>query len=132
MGVAMTRAAGIDLGIGVIKIVVFDVVDGETTWLGKHASRIRRRDLLLLVREGFETLLDELGIMEDSIDYVVIIGDGENILFCIGHFYSMMTYARGAIYLVSGVQAVVDIGALYGRVISIDERGKVLIYRMIS
>ena len=81
----MTRAAGIDLGTGAIKIAIFDVVDGEPTWLGKHASRIRRRDPLLLAREGFETLLDELGIEESSIDYVATTGDGENIPFRTGH-----------------------------------------------
>ena len=128
----MTRAAGIDLGTGAIKIAIFDVVGGETTWLGKHASRIRRRDPLLLAREGFETLLDELGISEDSIDYVATTGDGENIPFRTGHFYSMTTHARGATFLVPGVQAVVDIGALHGRAISTDERGKVLTYRMTS
>jgi benzoyl-CoA reductase subunit D len=128
----MTRAAGIDLGTGAIKIAVFDVVDGETTWLGKHASRIRRRDPLLLAREGFEALLDELGIAEDSIDYVATTGDGENIPFRTGHFYSMTTHARGATYLVPGVHAVVDIGALHGRAISTDDRGKVLTYRMTS
>lgn len=128
----MTRAAGIDLGTGAIKIAIFDVVDGEPTWLGKHASRIRRRDPLLLAREGFETLLDELGIEESSIDYVATTGDGENIPFRTGHFYSMTTHARGATFLVPGVEAVIDIGALHGRAISTDPRGKVLTYRMTS
>ncbi len=128
----MTRAAGIDLGTGVVKIAVFDVIDGETTWLGKHASRIRRRDPLVLARQGYEALLAELGIEPDSVDYIATTGDGENIPFRTGHFYSMTTHARGASYLRPGVRAVVDIGALHGRAISTDERGKVLTYRMTS
>lgn len=128
----MTRAAGIDLGTGAVKIALFDVVDGETTWLGKHASRIRRRDPLVLARESYDGLLAELGIDEKSVDYVATTGDGENIPFRTGHFYSMTTHARGATYLQPGVQAVVDIGALHGRAISTDDRGKVLTYRMTS
>ena len=128
----MTRAAGIDLGTGAVKIALFDVVDGETTWLGKQASRIRRRDPLVLAREEYEALLTRLDIDPASVDYVATTGDGENISFRTGHFYSMTTHARGAIYLRPGIRSVVDIGALHGRAIRTDERGKVLTYRMTS
>ncbi|MBP2678544.1 MAG: bcrD, partial [Deltaproteobacteria bacterium] len=49
-----------------------------------------------------------------------------------GHFYSMTTHARGALHLNPESRAVLDIGALNGRAIRIDERGKVLNYRMTS
>ena len=45
--------------------------------------------------------------------------------FHTGHFYSMTTHARGAIYLDPEPRAALDIGALHGRAIRIDERGKV-------
>jgi len=44
----------------------------------------------------------------------------------------MTTHARGAIYLEPEARAVLDIGALHGRAVKMDERGKVLGYRMTS
>ena len=52
--------------------------------------------------------------------------------FHTGHFYSMTTHARGAIYLDPESRAALDIGALHGRAIQIDGRGKVLSYKMTS
>jgi benzoyl-CoA reductase subunit D len=44
----------------------------------------------------------------------------------------MTTHARGGVFLEPGARAVVDIGALNGRAIYVDERGKVLSYKMTS
>jgi benzoyl-CoA reductase subunit D len=44
----------------------------------------------------------------------------------------MTTHARGAIYLDPESRAALDVGALHGRAISVDERGKVLSYKMTS
>ena len=44
----------------------------------------------------------------------------------------MTTHARGAIFLDHEARAALDVGALHGRAISIDERGKVLSYKMTS
>jgi benzoyl-CoA reductase subunit D len=128
----MTLAAGIDLGTGAVKIALFDVSDGETRWLARNVRRIRRRDPMLLAREGYENMLAELDVDPDSVDYVATTGDGESIPFRTGHFYSMTTHARGATYLQPGINAVIDIGALHGRAIATDERGKVLTYKMTS
>jgi benzoyl-CoA reductase subunit D len=128
----MTLAAGIDLGTGTVKTVLFDVSNGEPKWLTRHSSRIRRRDPMVLARNAFDSMLAELGLDEDAIDYVATTGDGENISFRTGHFYSMTTHARGATYLQPGINAVIDAGALHGRAISTDERGKVLTYKMTS
>jgi benzoyl-CoA reductase subunit D len=76
--------------------------------------------------------LSELDVDPESVDYVATTGDGESIPFRTGHFYSMTTHARGATYLQPGINAVIDIGALHGRAISTDERGKVLTYKMTS
>jgi len=128
----MTLAAGIDLGTGAVKTALFDVSDGETKWLARSNTRIRRRDPLVLAREGFDSMLAEVGLELSDIDYIATTGDGENISFRTGHFYSMTTHARGATYLQPGINAVIDAGALHGRAISTDERGKVLTYKMTS
>jgi benzoyl-CoA reductase subunit D len=44
----------------------------------------------------------------------------------------MTTHARGAIYLEPEARAALDVGALHGRAIKMDERGKVERYRMTS
>lgn len=128
----MTLAAGIDLGTGAVKTVLFDVSDGEAKWLARSTNRIRRRDPMLLAREAYEGMLGELDLEPELVDYVATTGDGENISFRTGHFYSMTTHARGAIYLSPGINAVIDAGALHGRAIATDERGKVLTYKMTS
>lgn len=128
----MTLAAGVDLGTGAVKTVLFDVSDGESKWLAKSVERIRRRDPMILARQGFDEVLSGQGLKAEDIDYVATTGDGENIPFRTGHFYSMTTHARGATYLSPGINAVVDAGALHGRAIATDDRGKVLTYKMTS
>jgi benzoyl-CoA reductase subunit D len=128
----MTLAAGIDLGTGAIKTVLFDVSGSEIKWLARNTDRIRRRDPQVLAKEGFEQLLAELKLDAEQIDYIATTGDGESIPFRTGHFYSMTTHAKGATYLRSGINAVIDVGALHGRAISTDDRGKVLTYKMTS
>lgn len=129
----MTITAGIDVGAGAVKVVVFDSEDsGKTEWLAKRTDRIRRRDPIVLAREAYDSLLEDLGLVPDDVAYVATTGDGESVPFRSGHFYSMTAHARGAVYLHPGVCAVLDIGALHGRAIRIDPRGKVLSYKMTS
>jgi benzoyl-CoA reductase subunit D len=124
----MTCTVGIDIGSGAVKTVLFR--DGE--WLAKRVERIRRRDPMELARQGFDDVLEETSLAEKQIDYVATTGEGENVKFATGHFYSMTTHARGGVFLNPQARAVVDIGALNGRAIYIDERGKVLSYKMTS
>ena len=95
-------------------------------------ERVRRRDPLLLARDAFDGMLEDSGIAESDVAYIATTAEGENLSFRTGHFYSMTTHARGGVFLTSGIEAVLDVGALHGRAISIDPRGKVLNYRMTS
>jgi benzoyl-CoA reductase subunit D len=128
----MTYTVGIDIGSGAVKAVLFDTDGGRLTWLAKHVERIRRRDPLELARNGYDAVLQEAKLRPEQVGYVATTGEGENVKFATGHFYSMTTHARGGVYLVPEARAVVDIGALNGRAIYIDERGKVLAYKMTS
>lgn len=124
---------GIDIGSGAVKSVLFrSNEDGRQHWLAKRCERIRSRDPMTLAQEGFDSVLKDAGLARDDIDYIATTGEGENIKFATGHFYSMTTHARGGIFLDPTARAVVDIGALNGRAIYIDERGKVLSYKMTS
>jgi benzoyl-CoA reductase subunit D len=129
----MTITAGIDIGSGAVKATLFRS-EGEQppVWLARRCERIRRRDPMTLAREAFEAVLADAALAEADIDYIATTGEGENVKFATGHFYSMTTHARGGVFLEPAARAVVDIGALNGRAIYVDERGKVLSYKMTS
>ena len=128
----MTVTAGIDVGTGAVKTVLFDV-DGENTdWLVRIIEPLRQRNPLKLAEETYDAALKEAGLGRDDVGYAATTGEGEAVSFHTGHFYSMTTHARGAIYLQPEARAVLDCGALHGRAIRIDERGKVLSYQMTS
>ncbi|MBK7517946.1 MAG: benzoyl-CoA reductase subunit D [Betaproteobacteria bacterium] len=130
----MIHTIGIDIGSGAVKSVLFRH-DGEGStpvWLAKRCERIRSRDPMTLARQGFDDVLADAGLGEGDIAYTATTGEGENVKFATGHFYSMTTHARGGVFLDPEARAVVDIGALNGRAISVDERGKVLSYKMTS
>ncbi len=128
----MTITAGIDVGTGAVKAALFRVEGDQTEWLSRTVMRIRQRDPMELARLAFDQVLGDANLEESDVQYVATTGEGEGVPFHTGHFYSMTTHARGAIYLEPDARAVLDIGALHGRAISVDERGKVLSYKMTS
>ncbi|MBT5263934.1 MAG: benzoyl-CoA reductase subunit D [Rhodospirillaceae bacterium] len=128
----MTLSAGIDVGTGAVKAAVFKVEDGTEEWLSHCTLRIRQRDPMQLAEEAFDQTLLDAGLVREDLDYIATTGEGEAIPFHTGHFYSMTSHARGATYLNAKSTAVLDCGALHGRAIVTDERGKVLNYKMTS
>ena len=128
----MTFTAGLDVGSGSVKVVVFDVQDSETKCLGKRTERIRQRDPFKLAAETFDGILDDIGLKRGDLAYIASTGEAETLNFTTGHFYSMTTHARGGIFLQPEARSILDIGALHGRAINIDQRGKVLGYKMTS
>jgi benzoyl-CoA reductase subunit D len=129
----MTVAVGIDVGTGTVKAALFRVHGrGKPEWLSRATYRIRQRDPMELARVAYGKILADAKLTENDVDYVATTGEGEGVPFHTGHFYSMTTHARGAIYLDPEARAALDVGALHGRAISIDERGKVLSYKMTS
>jgi len=128
----MTVAAGIDIGTGVVKAALFNVENGNETWLSRSLLRIRQRDPIELARVAYDNALEDAKLRAEEVNYVATTGEGESVPFHTGHFYSMTSHARGAIYLEPQSRAALDVGALHGRAISIDERGKVLSYKMTS
>ncbi len=128
----MTVTAGIDVGTGAVKAVLLRVEDGKVDWLARSLWRMRQRDPLELARVAFDQTLGEAGLSQREVSYVATTGEGESVPFHTGHFYSMTTHARGAIHLEPETRAVLDVGALHGRAISMDGRGKVLNYKMTS
>lgn len=130
----MFYTAGIDVGSDSVKTALFRFDDqgGSEVLLGTGISKIRRRDINEVIDEAYGELLARHGLHHDDIAYPATTGEGELVRFRRGHFYSMTSHARGAIFLNPSVRAVVDCGALHGKAMLIDHRSKVLKYRMTS
>ena len=128
----MPITAGVDVGTGAIKVALFDVEGGKETCLVKRVERMRQRDPMKLAEQIYDDALAEAGLKRGDVAYCATTGEGEALHFHTGHFYSMTTHARGAIYLRPDCRAALDVGALHGRAIRLDERGKVLNYKMTS
>jgi benzoyl-CoA reductase subunit D len=123
--------AGVDVGSSAVKIVVLlTTTDGGTEVLELLTERIRRRELRKVVNDGYQAALRAARVSADEVCYVASTGEGELVDFRRGHFYGMTTHARGAIFLMPEVRAVLDVGALHARAMRIDERSRVLSYRM--
>ena len=103
---------------------------GNTEVLALVNERIRRRELRKVVNDGYQAALCTAGVAAEEVCYVASTGEGELVDFRRGHFYGMTTHARGAIFLMPEVRAVLDVGALHARAMRIDERSRVLSYRM--
>ena len=129
----MIRTAGIDVGTGAVKTVIFGTDDdGTAHWLVRRVDRVRQRDPFQLATEAYHAALEQAGLQPGDLEYVATTGEGESLPFHTGHFYSMTTHARGAIFLDPEARGALDVGALHGRAIRMDARGKVLSYKMTS
>jgi benzoyl-CoA reductase subunit D len=84
------------------------------------------------VAEVFAAALADAGLARDDLAYVATTGEGEMVTFRTGHFYGMTAHARGGLFLDPEARAVIDIGALHARAVLMDDRAKVLGYRMTS
>jgi bcr-type benzoyl-CoA reductase subunit D len=125
--------AGIDPGASSVKVAIVKSRGGEDgEILAKGVERIRRRGVRDVVESVFADACAQAGIDPEELDYVASTGDGETVELRTGHFYSMTTHARGALFLVPGARACLDAGALHARAIAFDDRGKVNKHRMTS
>jgi len=125
--------AGVDVGSAVIKIAVVET-DGKgyERFVVGRAERVRRRDTMSVARGVFDDVLHEASLAAGDLAYVATTGEGETVPFRTGHFYGMTTHSRGGLFLEPQARAIIDMGALHTRAVAMDERGKVLGYRMTS
>ena len=134
---ASVITAGIDVGSSTIKVAVLRVLDPArrdtpAEVLALVAERVRRRDARLVIDKSWQQALDAARLEAADVAYLASTGEGELVEFRRGHFYGMTTHARGALYLLPQARAVLDVGALHARAILMDDRAKVLGYRMTS
>jgi len=125
---------GIDVGSNSIKTVVmeFDNNGKNEKLLATDLNKIRKRDTKLVISQSYKHALSKAGLTTGDIAYIATTGEGEMVDFRRGHFYSMTSHARGALFLDPEVRAVIDVGALHAKAFVIDSRSKVLAYKMTS
>ncbi len=125
--------AGIDAGSAVVKVALVDTDGcGGERLVATGAERIRRRDAIAVATGLYQDVLREAGAIGEPLAYIATTGEAEAIAFRTGHFYGMTTHARGGVFLEPEARAVIDMGALHTRAVTMDERSKVLGYRMTS
>jgi len=98
--------------------------------LAIELERIRKRDSLKVSEACLNRILAQAGIKIEDVAYIATTGEVDAFPLQTGYFFGMTTHSRGANFLCSEVRSVVDIGAMHSRAMTIDERSKVLKYRM--
>lgn len=128
----MIYTMGIDVGGSYVKgvIMAYDNISGKHKIIDKQTEKIRKRNPKDVVTDTIEILFDRNNFNYKDIAYLASTGEGEMIERKTGHFYSMTSHARGGKFFVPNARTVVDMGGLYVRAIKIDNRGKVLDYKM--
>jgi benzoyl-CoA reductase subunit D len=124
--------AGIDVGSSAVKVALLRDAGEEARLIQERVERIRRRDPQQITSDLFDECVHAAGVEKEELAYIATTGEGEFVPFRTGHFYGMTAHARGALFLEPEARAVLDIGALHGRAVQMDARGKVLGSRMTS
>ena len=120
---------GIDVGGSYIKAVLLNY-NNKPVIIDKRNEKVRRRNPSVVTEEIISYLLNKNNLKQNEIAYVASTGEGEMVPHKTGHFYSMTTHARGGIFLSPNAKTVVDMGALFVRAIKVNNKGKVLDYKM--
>jgi len=120
---------GIDVGGSYIKAVLMNY-NLRSKIIASKSEKIRKRNPLILSEEIINYLLDKSSLKYDDLAYVASTGEGEMVKRKTGHFYSMTTHSKGALYFHQNCKTVVDMGALYVRAIKVSSEGRVMDYKM--
>ena len=124
---------GIDPGSSSVKVAIMRSRAGEDgKLLATTVQRIRRRNIHAVVEGTVEEACAAAGVTPGDFDYITSTGDGDAVEERTGHFYSMTTHARGALFLEPVARAVLDIGALHARAIRMASNARVENHRMTS
>ncbi|MCP5064881.1 MAG: benzoyl-CoA reductase subunit D [Ignavibacteriae bacterium] len=128
----MIYTMGIDVGGSYVKgvIMAYDTISGKHKIVDKQTEKIRKRNPKEVVTDTVDILFNRSNMNYEDIAYLASTGEGEMVERKTGHFYSMTTHARGGKFFVPKAKTVVDMGGLYVRAIKIDDRGKVMDYKM--
>jgi len=142
----LLNTIGVDIGSSAIKVALLthpliekrmeageppNPGDGQQSRVaGVRIERIRKRIPDTVATTCLELVLEEADLTMDDIAYVATTGEGDTFPLKTGYFFGMTTHSRGANFLFPEARSVLDVGALHQRAMVVDERSKVLNYRM--
>ena len=112
-------AAGVDIGYQSVNAVIL-----EDDRIISHATMIVAGEVEAAARVAFDTILDQAGMREDSIESIFATGVGrEKVTFADGHRTEMLSHVRGSHRLFPGAKTVIDVGAEGSRILRCDSEG---------
>jgi benzoyl-CoA reductase subunit D len=123
---------GVDVGGSNIKAVImtYDKESGNHQIVDKHTEKIRKRNPKGVSTEVIDMMLKRNGLTHKNISYLASTGEDEMVERETGHFYSMTAHSRGGRFFAPNANTIVDMGALYVRAIKVNEKGRVIDYKM--
>jgi (R)-2-hydroxyacyl-CoA dehydratese activating ATPase len=123
----MTYTAGIDVGSTYTKVVVLDAI-------GAIAGRAMVKTgfkLAEAARRAYDAALEEAGVEEPSVGYLVATGYGRSqVAFADAHVTDLTAAARGARHLFPGTRTILDVGGQTMKATRIDAGAKVRSFRL--
>ncbi len=125
----MEYTLGIDVGSSFIKIALIEYSDNPKI-IEITNEKIRKRNPTILINKAVNDLLERHNLKYEELLYVASTGEGELVERKRGHFYSMTTHAKGAFHFHPETKTVVDMGALFCRVMSLESGSRVKNYAM--
>lgn len=120
---------GIDVGSNSIKLALVDY-GPKPVIMELVNEKIRKRNPSQVIEKAIEVILETHNLKYKDLIYVASTGEGELVKRKRGHFYSMTTHARGTFFYHPEARSVVDMGALFCRVMSLSDQGRVENYTM--
>lgn len=123
----MTVTAGLDVGSTYTKGIIFSE-SGDI--LGK-ASGPTGFKLTEIARKIYEAALDDAGLKEEDISYVIATGGGRHqVDFKDLHVTDLTASARGAAYFFPGTRTILDVGGQTMKASRVDEKANVVSFRL--
>ncbi len=120
---------GIDVGSSFIKLALVEYSERPVV-VEIINEKVRKRNPTHVIERVSGELLQRRGLTYDDLSYIASTGEGELVPRKRGHFYSMTTHSRGAWHYHPGIRSVVDLGALFSRVIALEDGARVHNYTM--
>lgn len=120
---------GIDVGSSFIKLALVDYQE-QPVVIALANEKIRKRNPTKVIDKMLGIMLEEHNIDFDDLLYVASTGEGEMVTRKRGHFYSMTTHSRGAYFYHPEARSIADLGALFSRVVTLEEGCRVNSYAM--
>ncbi len=125
----MDYTLGIDVGSSYIKMALVEYSDTPVV-VDLVVEKIRKRNPTQLINMAVDNLLKKHDMLYDDLLYVASTGEGELVERKRGHFYSITSHSRGAYHFHPDARTVVDMGALFCKVMSLEAGARVKNYAM--